>query len=549
MAFLAWLRKRGVEISPKIDIHDYRDAQQGRGIIALEDIQEDEALFTIPRGAVMSVDADTADFYFKVPEIKQLDPWMSLILYMIYQSGSPDSDFKPYFDVLPKQFSTLMYWDEGQAENLLVGSTLVKKIGKEEAEESFREHLLPIIEAHKDIFEGIDASVNAFHRMGSLVMSYSFDVNKYKLPAEDTTMEMEEAPVNTEELEASNEMSLDDVELPHELAENDSDEHSDDDTHNHDHDDEDESDDEDDDFPVKAMVPLADTLNAHSKLCNAHLCEEDDMLVMRSTSKIPKGSQVYNTYGDFPNGDLLRRYGYVETGGTDSDLVEITIENIAQAMEKACAGAPKQEATMELVTQLSVWSDDILDIVDDSYDIPVSGIPENEIMILISFLIFATCRTKDYKAFKRNLRSASKEDSRKILKRFIKSLGKYAAMGWIFREAVPVWKAICETRLSEYPELVQKASELLDSDDNHSKDRVVLSREGMATEVLTGEARILRKCLQWVGEAHTIPVEDLELQQKESSKRKIGYGPKATLETKNKKSKNMAGSKKQFKRT
>lgn len=36
------------EISPKIAIHDYRSDHQGRGVIASEDIEEDEVLFKIP---------------------------------------------------------------------------------------------------------------------------------------------------------------------------------------------------------------------------------------------------------------------------------------------------------------------------------------------------------------------------------------------------------------------------------------------------------------------------------------------------------------------
>lgn len=524
--FLDWLKSRGVEISPKIDIHDYRDSLQGRGIIALEDIKEDETIFTIPRGAVLSVDADLQQkFASKVPEILELDNWMSLMLYMIYQGGLSDGEFAPYFAVLPKEFSTLMYWEQTEAEELLAGSTLVTKIGKEEAEESFRTKLLPIIEAHKDVFEGIDVSVDAFHRMGSLIMSYSFDVNRFT-PEKDTAME-EEKEDDDEAHHMSIDMSVDGAEAPDSESEGDE---------SHDlievQEEVDDDSDDEEEFPVKAMVPLADTLNAHSKLCNAHLCQEGNSLVMRATSDIPKGAQVYNTYGDFPNGDLLRRYGYVETGGTDSDIVEIKIEDIVSAVEQAASSTKfpvKEGAVMELVSQLAEWEDDILEIVDDSYDVQLNGTPGSDIMVLISYLTFATVRNKDYKALKRSLKapSATPENNRKILKRFITDMAKNSAKGLVFKESLPIWQTICTDRIAKYPKEIQSGS-FKQEETASSKERVILSHKGMANEVLAGEVRILQKCLEWVNDAQTIPIEDLEYQPKDAagSKRKIGYGPK-----------------------
>jgi N-lysine methyltransferase SETD6 len=54
---------------------------------------------------------------------------------------------------------------------------------------------------------------------------------------------------------------------------------------------------------------------------------------MRSIKPISKGDQIYNTYGELPNGDLLRRYGYVIPGSRD-DLVEIPVELILQTIGK-----------------------------------------------------------------------------------------------------------------------------------------------------------------------------------------------------------------------
>jgi len=86
------------------------------------------------------------------------------------------------------------------------------------------------------------------------------------------------------------------------------------------------------DLAVVAMVPIADMLNARYESENAKLFYEAKDLRMVATKPIKAGEQVWNTYGDLPNSDLLRRYGHVDLvpvpqplGGTGNpaDVVEI----------------------------------------------------------------------------------------------------------------------------------------------------------------------------------------------------------------------------------
>ena len=57
---------------------------------------------------------------------------------------------------------------------------------------------------------------------------------------------------------------------------------------------------------------------------------------MRSIKPIPKDEQIYNTYGNLPNSDLLRRYGYVIADSPD-DVVEISTESIVQTINRHSA--------------------------------------------------------------------------------------------------------------------------------------------------------------------------------------------------------------------
>lgn len=61
-----------------------------------------------------------------------------------------------------------------------------------------------------------------------------------------------------------------------------------------------------------ALVPLADTLNHRTGFNNARLYFEKEHLKMVCHADCPKGEQLFNTYGDLGNRDLLIKYGFVD---------------------------------------------------------------------------------------------------------------------------------------------------------------------------------------------------------------------------------------------
>lgn len=111
------------------------------------------------------------------------DNWASLILIMIYeylQGGN--SRWRPYLDVLPDQFETLMWWSDHELGELQA-SSIVPKIGKDEADGMFRAKVLPVVEEHAHVFypDGSaklteDQLMTLAHRMGSTIMAYAFDL-------------------------------------------------------------------------------------------------------------------------------------------------------------------------------------------------------------------------------------------------------------------------------------------------------------------------------------------------------------------------------------
>lgn len=74
------------------------------------------------------------------------------------------------------------------------------------------------------------------------------------------------------------------------------------------------------------IVPLADILNHKTGHNNARLFMEKDQLQMIAIKDIPAGEQVYNTYGDIGNAELLFKYGYLDDPNPFSS-VEIHIND------------------------------------------------------------------------------------------------------------------------------------------------------------------------------------------------------------------------------
>ncbi|KAI0123421.1 SET domain-containing protein [Xylariales sp. AK1849] len=311
-SFLDWFKALpGATFHTDIGIQDLRDRNAGRGIIATADIPEDTVLFTIPRNAI--INSLTSDLPKRIPQIFEHsttgledtdneadedgegsgppESWVSLILIMVYEYLQGDqSRWKPYFDVLPVDFDTLMFWSEKELEELQA-SAITSKVGKDEADNMFRAKILPVIEEYASLFypEGSrrmseEQLMALAHRMGSTIMAYAFDL------------------------------------------ENDDDEEDDD-----------ENDDEwmeDKDGKIMlGMVPMADILNADASF-NAHVNHEDNVLTVTSLKPIPAGAEVLNYYGPLSNGELLRRYGYVTPKHSQYDVVELSWELVLSVLKE-----------------------------------------------------------------------------------------------------------------------------------------------------------------------------------------------------------------------
>lgn len=210
--FVQWFNSQtGATFNPSIQLTDLRQRGAGRGIIATSDIPAETDLFTIPRSSVISVensvlskklpkifstyredevmkDGDDEDGEGEgedEAEINMPDPWLDLILVMVYEYLQNDaSAWKQYFDVLPSSFDTLMFWGDAEVAELQA-SAIKTKIGKQAADEMFTTKVLPVVHEHGDVFYPAGSNrlsneqlLSLAHRMGSVIMAYAFDLEK-----------------------------------------------------------------------------------------------------------------------------------------------------------------------------------------------------------------------------------------------------------------------------------------------------------------------------------------------------------------------------------
>ncbi|KDQ21492.1 hypothetical protein BOTBODRAFT_99899 [Botryobasidium botryosum FD-172 SS1] len=331
--FLEWFMSHGGKVElAAVGLTHFPDA--GRGAVALRDIQENEIIFSIPRDLLLSTRTCTLRTELGENAWKKLgNGWAGLMLCMMWENAKgASSKWAGYFEIMPNTFHSLMFWTPDELSEL-TGSTVLDKIGKNEAEKDYHERVVPILKDRPDLFppSHLDShyGLNMYHIMGSRILSRSFHVEEWKGNHSDSDDEEEheedggeeqpEVVVPAERPASEDKMAVDGENTiephPHTLEADD------------------EEDDEAEDVSDVSMVPMADMLNARNGCDNANLFYEEHILEMRATKPIKSGEQIWNTYGDPPNSDLLRRYGHVDmltlpdgSIGNPSDVVEITAD-------------------------------------------------------------------------------------------------------------------------------------------------------------------------------------------------------------------------------
>lgn len=437
-AYESWLIDSGVEISKKVQIADLRAQNQGRAVVAIEDIEEDEELFRIPRSLLINAcncsllkeNESTKE------QLMQLPQWKALILVLLYEwkVKGDSSPWLPYFQVLPindngnYSLNQLIYWSAEEL-NMLKPSYIIKRVGADSAKRMFNE-MKELLAMHIG-----EVGQSEFNDVASLIMSYSFDVDKIKNEDDDEDEEEDEGDIG-----GSSEL------CPVETS-----------------------------LYLKSMVPLADTLNADTHAHNASLMYSDDYLIMRSIKNISKGEQVFNSYSQHPNSEILRRYGYVEPHGSVHDFAEISLLDISRQF----GAGDKFDTVIKNFKRIQEEEEEVF--VLDSYDCFVAGEVIFELIFVIQ-LLEVVFKVDQENGFLDDSKESIFKGVKRIFKKCYQLLeSKRLTEGFLLR-----YQRILEYRLSQYPTNLQVEVEEYQSVD---------TKEQQSKVVLVSEIKSLKKCL------------------------------------------------------
>lgn len=447
--FLKWLSKENVTISSKLAVKDLRKDYQGRGMVAIGDIEEDEELFCIPREAIINIDncSLAKENPKSLDKLLNLNQWESLIILLLYELKvkGEESRWNDYFKTLPikdtqnYQFNQLMFWSQEQLEELSP-SLIIDRIGKDEAENMFNE-LFPKVVNDLNIPELSEVTIDEYHKVASLIMSYSFDVEKPDA----------NQPEDSDEEEEDEDNDADGTTL--------------------------------NDRYYKSMVPLADILNADTNLHNASLVYTHGVLVMKSIRSIKKGEQIYNTYSDHPNSEILRRYGYVEVNGSKFDFGEIPLIAIKEHFINI-VGLPSSliDDTFKILDKLAEDDEEenFSKVVLDSYDC----FNDCEIILELVFVIqILSIVGLIYKSDFSDLHDQETKSS--LISRISKKCYQLIESKKLTKSFLENYENIVKSRIKEYiPQI-----------DPNLDNETITTRRGMAKVVLKSEYESLNNCL------------------------------------------------------
>uniref|UniRef100_A0A3Q2TPJ0 N-lysine methyltransferase SETD6 n=1 Tax=Fundulus heteroclitus TaxID=8078 RepID=A0A3Q2TPJ0_FUNHE len=296
--FLQWCDKVGLVLSKKVcvttegTVADY-------GMVAKEDIEEGEVLFTIPRSDLLDQETTKVSALLKKEKssLESSSGWVPLLLALLYESTSSQSHWKPYLSLWPdfKALDHPMFWSKEERDKLLKGTGVPEAVAKDlsNIQREYRDVVLPFMTRHPELWNPHTHTLELYTQLVAFIMAYSFQEPQ-----------------------------------------------------------EEEEDDDDEEQENKAssppmMVPMADMLN-HISSHNANLEFNPDSLKMVSLRAIRKGEEVFNTYGQMANWQLLHMYGFTEPyPDNNNDTADIPISCLYQAAKQDIQSDAEQQLFKE----------------------------------------------------------------------------------------------------------------------------------------------------------------------------------------------------------
>ncbi|KAM6937962.1 N-lysine methyltransferase setd6 [Xenentodon cancila] len=301
--FLQWCDTVGLVLSKKVCVSK-EGTVADYGMIAQDSIDEGEVLFTIPRSALLHQGTTKISALLEEEKssLESSSGWVPLLLALLYEYTSSESHWKPYLS-LWSDFKALdhpMFWSKEERDGLLRGTAVPEAVDTDlsSIQREYTSIVLPFMRKHPHLWNPNTHTLELYTQLVAFVMSYSFQE-----PQEE--------------------------------------------------DDDEEEDDEDEVPNPPMMVPMADMLN-HVSNHNANLEFTPDSLKMVCVRYIHKGEEVFNTYGQMANWQLLHMYGFTEPYPSNSnDTADIPVNNLVKAARQGVQSDSDRQLLEERLEVLS----------------------------------------------------------------------------------------------------------------------------------------------------------------------------------------------------
>lgn len=129
-AFNAWYEK----LNPTAKVEAKLGEDKNLHLVAKAQIKAEESYLTINRNLTIHADliynTKIGSFVKDLEETYGYDDLLNMVLYLVHEMGNPESEFKPYFDILPRQLDNLAfkYWErKGPIEEELIHTPFLSK--------------------------------------------------------------------------------------------------------------------------------------------------------------------------------------------------------------------------------------------------------------------------------------------------------------------------------------------------------------------------------------------------------------------------------------
>ncbi|XP_029465104.1 N-lysine methyltransferase SETD6 isoform X2 [Rhinatrema bivittatum] len=335
--FLEWCEKMELELSAKVCITT-EGTVADYGMIARETLAAGETVFIIPRSALLSQHTTSIHSLLEKEEasLESDSGWIPLMLSLFHEYTNGDSRWRPYFSLWPDlgALGHPMFWPEDERVRLLQGTYVPEIVEKDLANMDLEYYtiVLPFMRLHPNIFDPKIHTLELYKKLVALVMAYSF---------QESTEDEDEQP------------------------------------------------------NAPFMVPVADLLN-HVTRNNAQLEFSSMCLRMVTTQGIAKGQELFNTYGQMANWQLLHMYGFVEPyPDNTNDAVDIQMMTLRKAALQGAKTEQEQQLVVEkwdFLCQLELVGE------EGAYVIGVQEVlTEQELLLSLKVLCMSSEEFREYK--------------------------------------------------------------------------------------------------------------------------------------------------------